>query len=197
MWRRHTEPLCTRKELTAIIVAPSGGAYMFPTDPYNEVYPNIYVGDVATAMCTQVLRRIGITHILNAAQGKDKFYYVNTTAGFYEQQGIKFLGVPAIDMMSFQMKPYFEQAADFIDDAIKSGGKVLVHCRQGISRSATLALAYLMIKKGMTVQDAMRTVRAKREVIPNNGFLQQLCDLNEKLQRDKRRRDFNEGVTRQ
>jgi len=192
MWRHsnYVEPLCTTRELTAIIVAPSGGHYVIPTDPYNEVYPNVYVGDVATAMCTQVLKRLGITHILNAAQGKEKFYFVNTSAGFYEQHGIKFLGVPAIDMMNFQMEPYFEEAAEFIDDAIRTGGKVMVHCRQGISRSATLALAYLMIKKGMTAQDALRIVRAQREVIPNEGFLQQLCNLNEKVQRAKRLRSY-------
>ena len=38
-----------------------------------------------------------------------------------------------------------------------------------------------MIKRHMTAQDALRMVRAQREVCPNDGFLQQLCDLNDKL----------------
>lgn len=178
-------------------MAPSGGLYMLPSEPYNEVYPNLYVGDGTTALSTEVLIKIGITHVLNAAQGKGTFYYVNTNAEFYEEYGIKFLGVPAIDMVNFQLKPYFEQAANFIDDGIKSNGKVFVHCREGVSRSVTLALAYLMIKKGMTAQEAMRAVRAQREVVPNDGFLQQLCDLNEELQREKHLKDFNDGVTQQ
>ena len=62
-------------------------------------------------------------------------------------------------------------------------GKVFVHCVQGMSRSATLVLAYLMVKCHMTVQDATRLVRSKREIFPNPAFLQQLCDLNEKLKK--------------
>lgn len=61
-------------------------------------------------------------------------------------------------------------------------GKVLVHCREGVSRSATLVVAYLMLKEGMTVQDAVRTVRESREICPNEGFLQQLCDFDKELQ---------------
>lgn len=72
----------------------------------------------------------------------------------------------------------------------------MVHCREGISRSATLALAYLMIKKGLKAQEAMRTVRAQREIIPNDGFLQQLCDLNEKLQRGTWSSEVRKGITR-
>ncbi len=60
-------------------------------------------------------------------------------------------------------------------------GKVLVHCREGVSRSATLVVAYLMLKEGMTVQDAIRTVRESREICPNEGFLQQLCDFDKEL----------------
>ena len=56
-----------------------------------------------------------------------------------------------------------------------------MNCRQGVSRSATIALAFLMIKRRMTAQDALRMVRAQREVCPNDGFLQQLCQLNDKL----------------
>ena len=60
-------------------------------------------------------------------------------------------------------------------------GKILVHCREGRSRSASLVLAYLMKERHLTLQDATRTVRFKREICPNEGFLQQLCNLNDKL----------------
>ncbi|GIY90529.1 dual specificity protein phosphatase 3 [Caerostris extrusa] len=180
---RHEIPLCTPDDLLDIIREPSG-YYELPTDPWNEVYPGILLSDAPTALCTSLLRRMGITHVLNAAQGKEKHCgLVNTWPGFYTQSGIRFLGVPAFDNIVFRIHPYFEEAAAFIDDALKSGGKVLVHCQCGISRSATLVCAFLMLKRGFTAQEAVKAVRNNRAIIPNDGFLRQLCDLNDKLKR--------------
>ena len=55
----------------------------------------------------------------------------------------------------------------------------------GVSRSATLVIAYLMIKKQMDVRDALRLARSHRDVDPNEGFLQQLCNFNKVLFKDR------------
>ncbi|XP_065347793.1 uncharacterized protein LOC135944630 isoform X1 [Cloeon dipterum] len=182
---------CSVKELSHLITEPSGGVYVLPTDAYNEVYPDLFIGDMHTALCTQQLRAIGITHVLNASQkdsrpGQEPGYYVNTTAQYYRRADIEFLGVPATDSLSFDISQYFNDAAAFIDSALRIGGRVLVHCHQGISRSATLVLAFLMMRRGMTAQDAMKTVRARRQIIPNESFLRQLVELNSRLMGDRR-----------
>lgn len=51
----------------------------------------------------------------------------------------------------------------------------------GLSRSSSLVLAYLMIHENMTLVDALKVVGANRNVSPNNGFLEQLRELDLKL----------------
>ena len=55
----------------------------------------------------------------------------------------------------------------------------------GVSRSCTIAVSYLMQKKGMSVEEAMVTVKKNRDVHPNTGFLAKLVELDEQLQGNK------------
>lgn len=58
---------------------------------------------------------------------------------------------------------------------------MFVHCAMGLSRSSTLVLAYLMIHEHMTLADAIKAVSANRNISPNEGFLEQLRNLDKKL----------------
>lgn len=60
-------------------------------------------------------------------------------------------------------------------------GKVLVVSMMGVSRSAILVAAYLMIFQNMTIMEALGAIRKKRPVNPNEGFLKQLREFNENL----------------
>lgn len=157
------------------------GKWFWPTNGADLVYPNIYLGDVATALCIGLLKEMGVTGVVNAAQGvMCDWNYVNTKESYYSGKGISFLGVPAIDLKWYPIHQHFEETVDFMDNIInKQKGTVLVHCVQGISRSATLVIAYLILKKRMTIEQAVQTISRKRFVAPNEGFTEQLIELND------------------
>ncbi|XP_043279578.1 dual specificity protein phosphatase 3-like isoform X2 [Venturia canescens] len=150
----------------------------------DEVYPGIFIGDESTAKNKNYLARIGITHVLNAAEG-NRFGCVNTNEHFYRGTNIKYCGLQLTDLPSTDISKYFYTAAAFIEDALKNGGRVLVHCVMGISRSATCVIAYLMIKKHMMAADAIRLIRQSRAIHPNEGFLRQLAALDNQLRRSR------------
>ncbi|KAH7281987.1 hypothetical protein KP509_35G006800 [Ceratopteris richardii] len=55
------------------------------------------------------------------------------------------------------------------------GCRVLLHCCQGVSRSASLTIAYLMWRKNQSFEDAFHEVKSRRQVVnPNMGFVSQL-----------------------
>ncbi|KAH0624336.1 hypothetical protein JD844_031719 [Phrynosoma platyrhinos] len=56
----------------------------------------------------------------------------------------------------------------------------------GLSRSATLVLAYLMIHENLTLVEALKSVDSHRGICPNTGFLSQLRALDIKLNKEKR-----------
>ncbi|KAI1884176.1 hypothetical protein AGOR_G00223740 [Albula goreensis] len=170
------------------LLSDGNGFYFLPTQHFNEVYPRIYVGNAFVAQNVMRLQKLGITHILNAAEG-NSFMHVNTNAQFYAGSGITYHGMQASDTDHFDLSVFFEEGADFIEKALahKDGkGKVYVHCREGYSRSPTLVIAYLMLRHNMDVRSALAMVRQKREIGPNDGFLRQLCQLNERLIKEGR-----------
>ncbi|XP_048742026.1 dual specificity protein phosphatase 3-like [Ostrea edulis] len=151
-----------------------------PKDSFNEVYPGIIIGNGDYAKNKKELKRIGVSHVVNCAKGS-RYGQIDSSSSYFKDVSIQFLGIQACDVITFDISKYFQKAAAFIDQALAKGGKVFVHCNKGISRSATIVIAFLMMKRGMNFMDAVRLVRAKREVLPNDGFLKHLAILNYQL----------------
>ena len=60
-------------------------------------------------------------------------------------------------------------------EGLETGGAVLVHCYHGVSRSASIVLAYLMKSRDIDLDEALAIVTQKRPIVcPNDGFLMQL-----------------------
>ncbi|XP_067566549.1 dual specificity protein phosphatase 13B isoform X1 [Pseudorca crassidens] len=145
----------------------------------NEVWPNLFLGDAYAARDKNKLTQLGITHIVNVAAGK---FQVDTGANFYRGMPLEYYGIEADDNPFFDLSVYFLPVARYIQSAlIIPQGRVLVHCAMGVSRSATVVLAFLMICENMTLVEAIQTVQAHRDICPNSGFLRQLQVLDNRL----------------
>lgn len=70
----------------------------------------------------------------------------------------EYLRIPVCDSVNDSLCKYFPSAAEFIGRHIAAGGTVLVHCREGKSRSATIAAMYLMKAKKMKLKEALEFI---------------------------------------
>lgn len=76
------------------------------------------------------LQKLGVTHILNVAEGTS-FMHVNTSVDFYAGTGITYHGIQANDTEQFNLSAFFEEGADFIDKALahnNSKGEFILTC---------------------------------------------------------------------
>uniref|UniRef100_A0A673H2Y7 Tyrosine specific protein phosphatases domain-containing protein n=1 Tax=Sinocyclocheilus rhinocerous TaxID=307959 RepID=A0A673H2Y7_9TELE len=108
-------------------------------DHVDEVWPNLYLGE-SVANDGFSVWKLGITRVLNAAHGKMHF--------------------PADDSPSFSLS-VFHPCTDYIRE------RVLVQCAAGVSRSASLVLAHLMIHQHLSLLEAIKAVKPHCWIFPN------------------------------
>ncbi|CAG5129700.1 unnamed protein product [Candidula unifasciata] len=144
----------------------------------SQILPFLYLGNERDARDLAQLRSLNISYILNVTSHVPQYY---------DEQGIRYKRIPASDSGQQNLKQYFEEAIEFIDDARQNNAKVLIHCHAGVSRSATITIAYLLKHTRMAMADAYKFVKGKRPIIsPNFNFMGQLLEFEQ---------DLNEGVS--
>jgi atypical dual specificity phosphatase len=132
---------------------------------------NLYIS-AARAISPRVLRDLGITCVINATLELPTMAYQLTDC----------LQIAVEDRIASKLYVYFDLVADKINSIHLADGKLMIYCRAGMSRSASLCIAYFMKYHGMTVDEAYQYVRARRPIIhPNIGFMRQLRDYEKRL----------------
>ncbi len=107
----------------------------------SEIVENfIYLGSDFIAQDKDTLKKTGITHIINCSGDWSKNYYEGEFE--YKRYHLKDHPIENIECV-------FYDAIEFIERCQAENGKVYVHCVQGISRSATIIMSYLILKQGM------------------------------------------------
>jgi len=90
-------------------------------------------------------------------------------------QNIDYVQIPVNDKPSTNLLCFFRCVANLIQANAEAGGKTIVHCVVGVSRSASLCIAYFITYLNQTFYEALDWVRSQRFIInPNKGFRKQL-----------------------
>lgn len=128
----------------------------------------LYLGDLESSAEAPRLEN-NITRVLSVIDAH-MFQHLPVLDNAEDGLRIKMEDVPSQSLV--QIVP---RAIAFLRQCRADGVRVLVHCSAGISRSATIVIAYLILEHKMSLESAYIHVRARREVIcPNLGFMQQL-----------------------
>lgn len=127
----------------------------------------LYLGNINAACSTRSITEHRITHIVSVCT--DPIPADNPESGLTHMR----IAIEDVDYADLLIR--LPSACRFIHQAISSGGVVLVHCYQGLSRSAALVAGYLMWSKKLGATDAINAVRQVRDQIwINPGFQEQL-----------------------
>jgi protein-tyrosine phosphatase len=112
-----------------------------------------------------------------------KITHILCTAKYIPQKfkdRITYLQIEMVDDVRENLKQYMRQCVDFIENARNKGGRVLIHCSAGVSRSASVCILYMMYKNDLDFDTAYKMLRqSRKQVCPNPGFVRQLITIRE------------------
>ncbi|KAI0342585.1 hypothetical protein BDW22DRAFT_1330430 [Trametopsis cervina] len=169
----------------------------------SRVLPFLYLGNLNHAANAYMLHALGITHVVSVGEcalippgnAGESCGYSTTTAKpgslwIEEKEGrIKVLDIKGVsDDGIDSLEPQLPPICEWIDEARRSGGKVLVHCRVGVSRSATVTIAYVMKHLNIPLVDAYLIVRSRRLSVliqPNMRLLYNLIGWEVRLAQER------------
>ena len=138
-------------------------------DDIDQITKTIYLGNMMGALNKSKLKNLGIKKILTV---------MNAFGNHYDSYEFIQKKIEVDDDFRTNIIQYFRECLLFID----GDDKVFVHCAAGMSRSPTIVIAYIMWKKKMYLNDAIKFVREKRPLIsPNANFMNQLKIFDELL----------------
>lgn len=113
---------------------------------FNMIYPNLYVSNYSTCTNLELLQKLGITNIVT----------VLPTFSPPFPENFQYFHIPSYDDESDKLGNYFEMANKYIANVLENGGKVLIHCMVGRSRSVSILASFLLyIIKGKFNQGSL------------------------------------------
>ncbi|XP_017269302.1 protein phosphatase Slingshot homolog 1 isoform X1 [Kryptolebias marmoratus] len=147
-------------------------------DKATLIFDHVYLGSEWNASNLEELQETGVGFILNVTREIDNFF-----PGTFCYHNIRVYDEEATDLLA-----HWNDTYNFIMKAKKNESKCLVHCKMGVSRSASTVIAYAMKEYGWSLEKAYNFVKQKRNITrPNSGFMRQLAEYEGILDASKQR----------
>uniref|UniRef100_A0AAQ5ZW44 Protein phosphatase Slingshot homolog 1 n=1 Tax=Amphiprion ocellaris TaxID=80972 RepID=A0AAQ5ZW44_AMPOC len=147
-------------------------------DKATLIFDHVYLGSEWNASNLEELQETGVGYILNVTREIDNFF-----PGTFSYHNIRVYDEEATDLLA-----HWNDMYNFIVKAKKNHSKCLVHCKMGVSRSASTVIAYAMKEYGWSLEKAYNFVKQKRSITrPNPGFMRQLAEYEGILDASKQR----------
>uniref|UniRef100_I3K6Y3 protein-serine/threonine phosphatase n=1 Tax=Oreochromis niloticus TaxID=8128 RepID=I3K6Y3_ORENI len=147
-------------------------------DKATLIFDHVYLGSEWNASNLEELQETGVAYILNVTREIDNFF-----PGTFSYHNIRVYDEEATDLLA-----HWNDTYNFIVKAKKNRSKCLVHCKMGVSRSASTVIAYAMKEYGWSLEKAYNFVKQKRSITrPNPAFMRQLAEYEGILDASKQR----------
>ncbi|XP_073346773.1 dual specificity phosphatase 28 [Pagrus major] len=144
-----------------------------------KVTKSLFISNGRSACSDELIQQEAVTLCINVSKLQP-----------FPAAGIKKLRVPVYDDPGEDLYSHFDRCADAIQQEETRGGRSVVYCKNGRSRSAAVCVAYLMKHRRLTLAEALQKVKTARHVIdPNPGFMSQLQRYEQELKKRRREAD--------
>ncbi|KAK4150605.1 dual specificity phosphatase [Chaetomidium leptoderma] len=142
--------------------------------PISEIEPGLFLGDLGHSYDVLVLANNNIGAMVSMSDAKSARWSLPQNRALVPQD--RHLFVACLDTATQDLLARLPEICDFIDRMRRAEARhnVLVHCTVGVSRSATVVLAYLMRTHRQPLDTALASVKTVRKIRPNSNFMDQL-----------------------
>ena len=138
----------------------------------DHIVNNVWIGDWNDSVTPQ---KLIINNIKAIVTLNSEFIHGYLDEFMYRELGIAHIRIDIQDSRKADITPHLNSILRFISDANRENINVLVHCSAGISRSASVVIAYLIAAFGLDYDRALAHTRAIRPIVrPNSSFEKQL-----------------------
>ena len=139
----------------------------YSNNQISRINSYLLISSHAAAANLDILENSKITHIINMAAELPNHFPDTFT----------YLHIPAQDSLTERLSPHLDTITSFASEALTANpdAQILVHCQEGVSRSAAAALAILVQNERMRLSAAFALLkRARPAAEPNRTFLMEL-----------------------